>query len=85
MLDGVFSLYESRGVPLDIILDKLREENYVVDWISFYKEARYRAFWNIDTILNKIELALNDVYGKEYSDEVIKRLKFYIMNYDYED
>ena len=49
----------------------------IIDWIDFYENGLI-SNWNIKTILLKIEMALLDTKGKEYSDEVIKRLKYYI-------
>ena len=77
---GVFKLTESRGIPLDVILEKVDEYDYVIDWISFYHEGRYRALWKIETIMKKISDALYDIHGDEYRDEVVKRLKNYIAN-----
>lgn len=79
VLGGVFKLTESRGIPLEIIVKKLDEEGCIIDWISFYKEARYRALWKINTIVNKIDITLFDLYGEEYRDEVVNRLKYYIV------
>ncbi len=51
----------------------------VVDWLDFY-ESSVKSGWNIKTTLNKIEYALIDIKGKEYSTQVITRLKYYIGN-----
>jgi len=48
----------------------------VIDWIDFY-ERSLDCNWNIKTTINKIEMSLIDTKGKEYSDEVILRLKYY--------
>lgn len=56
----------------------------LIDWIDFY-EGGLQSNWNIKTILLKIEMSLLDTKGKEHSDEVIKRLKYYIgKKYEHE-
>ncbi len=77
VVQGSFEMISSRGVQLDILVDELKRNNIVVDWIEFYNESQKHG-WNIKTVLNKIEIVLIDVYDKEYSDEVLTRLKLYI-------
>ena len=69
---------DTKGVPLDIIIQILDDRGYIVDWIDFY-ESSIKGGWTVVTSLNKIEYSLCNVKGKEHSDEVIKRLKYYIM------
>lgn len=49
----------------------------VVDWITFI-EMSLSCNWGVETTLGKIEEAVKDVYGNEYSLEVVKRLKWVI-------
>jgi len=49
----------------------------VVDWIDFY-ERSLDCNWRIKTTINKVEMSLLDVKGKEHTDDVILRLKYYI-------
>ena len=74
----MFRLLETRGVPLEIIVDELEKSNYIVDWIDFY-ESSLKCGWNISTTLNKIECCLTDIKGKQYCDDVLLRLKYYIV------
>lgn len=73
----MFKLVESRGVPLEIIVDYLDSQNMIVDWMDFYERSQ-KCNWNIKTTLNKIEVSLIDTHGKEYTEEVMKRLKYCI-------
>lgn len=73
----MFKVHETHGVPLDTIIQVLEENNMIIDWIEFFEES-LKCNWNIKTTVNKIQVSLLDLYGKEYSDEVIKRLKMYI-------
>lgn len=54
----------------------------MIDWIAFYEDA-IKKDWKISTILSKIEEALIDIEGIEYSTTVKNKLKLYIgENYD---
>lgn len=65
------------GLPLEIILEYLHKRDMVIDWINFYEEAKSSG-WKEKTILNKIETAISDVFGKNYKNQVISRLYSYI-------
>jgi len=39
VVSGVFKLFETTGLPLEIIVDELWEKGYVPSWEDFYKEA----------------------------------------------
>lgn len=51
----------------------------IPDWQDFYNESLL-CHWNPITTLSKIEVSLLDVYGKEYTDETMLRLKIYITS-----
>ena len=53
----------------------------IIDWIEFYKDA-YKQGWKVKTIFNKIQEALVDTHGKEFSDMVITKLTGMIINDD---
>jgi hypothetical protein len=63
------------GLPLEILLYELHKKSILVDWLSFYNSA-IKNGWKVKTIFNRIETATSDVFGPQYRDEVIKRLKF---------
>lgn len=75
----IFKLVESVGLPLDIILLELEKENIIIDWIQFY-ETGLKSNWTSKKIFEKIEVALIDVGNKGRALEILKRLKYYIMN-----
>jgi len=78
VVGNVFRYVESRGIPLDIVFHKLYQHDLIIDWIDFYEDSQ-KAGWLIKTTLNKIEEGLIDAMGKEYTHEVLKRLRYYIM------
>ncbi len=77
MVGNVFRMYETKGVPLETIIQKFDELNYLIDWIDFY-ESSIQSGWNVKTTLKKIEYSLIDTKGKDYTTQVLTRLKFYI-------
>lgn len=72
VLSGLFL-----GLPLTDVLFKCKEYGFVVDWIDFYESA-LKDGYKSQTILNKIEEAVVDVFGKKYKDGLLKRLNYYI-------
>jgi hypothetical protein len=73
----VFKVSEALGVPLDIILEHLRHNNQVVDWVEFIVTSLDHG-WQLKTIANKIEYTVSDVYGKDYCEELMIRIRLYI-------
>ena len=67
---GVYRFYETHGLPLDVILGLFNEKDWLPDWIDFYQSAR-KAGMEHDRILSKLEEAISDSFGKEFSDHVI--------------
>jgi hypothetical protein len=65
------------GLPLEVLLPMLDKHNMVVDWVDFY-ESSIKGGWSRKTVLNKIESALGDCFGKQYKNEIMKRLYFYL-------
>ena len=74
VVSGVFRFYESVGLPLDIILDTIRENNTIPDWTAFYKEAK-AAGMKHDRIISKLEESIMDVYGVEFQKIVCQTLE----------
>ena len=77
VIQGVFKYVETRGIPLEIIITVFDQQGLVIDWIDFYEQSQ-KCGWLIKTTINKIEAALLDTKGKEYTDIILDRLKFYI-------
>lgn len=74
VVGGVWSLYETHGLPLDIIFDVCIERKWIPGWIDLYKEMK-KSGMEHSRILSKLEEAINDSFGKEYGDTVISRLE----------
>ena len=76
---GIFKFYETYGLPLDIIFSIFKEKNWVPDWIDFYLDA-IKAGMEHNRILSKLEEAISDSFGIEWSNEVISRLNNIFKN-----
>ncbi len=79
VIDGVFKLFDTLGVPLDAVFDLCKEKNMMPSWTHFYDDA-IKQGWSQETIMNRLSINVSDVYGKEFCDEVIKRLELYVAS-----
>ena len=77
VLKNIFILHESKGVQLDILIEYVDQQGFLIDWIAFFEDS-LKSKWNISTTLNRIQYALQDTHGKEYADHIIFQLKKYI-------
>lgn len=73
VVDGIWDMYETHGLPMDIILDLCLRKNWVPDWIALHK-SMIASGMEHSRILSKLEEAINDSFGKEFCDVVISRL-----------
>jgi hypothetical protein len=70
---GVFSECETTGLPLDVLLELMRDRGYVPDWPALYQEAR-AAGMKHERVLSRLGEAIGDTYGVEMRDVVLSRL-----------
>jgi len=70
VLSGLYKFYETVGLPLDVLLHCFQEKNVLPDWVDFYTSA-LAAGMGHERILSKLEEAVSDSFGKEFSDKVI--------------
>lgn len=73
VVSGIFKMFETHGIPLDVLIGIVSDRGFVPCWRSFYKDAR-AAGMKHDRILSKLSEALSDAHGAVYRDEVLKRL-----------
>lgn len=71
---GVFSLVGTHGLPLELILDRFKQEGRVVDWPDYVAMALKDGHKPV-TIKARILAAVGDVYGPAHRDEVERRLE----------
>jgi hypothetical protein len=65
----------SIGLPLSVVLDLCKSHDFVVDWCDYYRSGIDHGM-SSDRLLTRIDTEVSDVYGPEYRDEVMKRLKY---------
>ena len=66
---GLFSVVNSEGVALDMLLELFHDRRWCVDWFDFLLSARSFG-WNLRTTLGKIHTAVEAV-----EDELYARLR----------
>lgn len=74
VIKGGFKLVNEAGIPMEMLLETLKEQNLVLDWEDFCREA-LNAEWRIKTIISKMEEAILDIYGPTERPEFMLRLK----------
>lgn len=70
---GVFRLFETEGLPLDVIFEALKDHNSIPDWERFVQEAEMAGMKRA-RVLSKLDSAIVDSYGPEMRDVVLRRL-----------
>lgn len=65
VVSNVFKLYDTNGVPLELIVEEFKANNVIVAWDVFYEDA-LKAGWKESNIEAKMLAAINDNYDKEY-------------------
>lgn len=78
-VSGIFRFHSEHGLPLVDILDLLKTINVIIDWPDFIAGAKQDG-WKDRTIVSKIVSACTEVYDKEYTAEVEKRLRSYLSS-----
>ena len=73
VVSGLAELYFRDGLPLSIIFDLIKEKNYQPSWIHVYQELKDNGMQH-DRIMHLLNEHVFEIYGKEYRDEIIRRL-----------
>lgn len=76
VVSEIFEMFDSKGLPLEDIILLLKENNMIIDWIDFYKDAMKKG-WSLKTFYERLEV-LEDIFDKKYKDEVLRRLVYYV-------
>ena len=74
VVSGVFRVYETLGIPLEIILDELNKNNLQISWMDFIQESM-NAGRKKEKVLATCKSAICEVYGHEYYEQWSHRLK----------
>lgn len=79
VITGIFYLVDTEGIPLDIVLERLKKDSYTPNMLDFFDEA-IAAGWSPKRAYSSILTELTEVYGEEYSKEWDRRFQFIIVN-----
>lgn len=71
---GVYSFYETNGMPLDALFETLRNQGMVPDWLSFMLEA-VEAGMSPERVISMLDPAIADSFGGTLRDVVVVRLR----------
>lgn len=75
----LFNLKATHGVPLDIALSALLDQNIRVNWVEFIDTARRNKWWDFQT-LEAITDALEDAgYVRSDIHHITLRVKAYML------
>jgi len=74
VIKGIFSFYETVGLPLDFVIQHIKDNDAIPSWYDFVLEAR-AAGMKDSRIKSKLEEVILDVYGRKYWVEISKRLE----------
>jgi hypothetical protein len=72
VVNEIFTLYDTHGLPLDVILGILTDWKILPDWVALYKDA-LKAGWSSKRALIWIESGVRDSLHP-HADEICKRL-----------
>jgi alanyl-tRNA synthetase len=72
--EEVFKLFDTSGLPLDIVFMELKDRGYMPDWRSFYSAAENHG-WKPKTIISRLRESL-PIYNHtpDFTEVVISRL-----------
>lgn len=76
VMDGVFHMYASNGLPLSVVMMMMRDHDMVPSGVHLYDDA-VKNGWSDKTIFRKFEEAYSDSYGHEFWHGVKERLMIY--------
>lgn len=74
VMKGIGPLYFREGLPLSIIFDRMAQEDMIPSWNHLYDEMKENGMSH-KRIIHLIHEQGFDSFGKEFRDEVIRRLE----------
>jgi hypothetical protein len=73
VVSGVYSFYETHGVPFDVLFGGLQARGLIPSWLHLYRDARKAGIAH-DRLLGQLDPAIVDSYGPKFRDEILKVL-----------
>ncbi len=78
----LFYLTTGCGIDLESQLDFCFKNQMNIDWYNYQRTA-YRSGWTHESLIRKIKYPVMDVFGKEYWQELEKRLNYFFIQNDF--
>lgn len=72
-------LVDGQGVHLTDVLYAFKEKDLIPDWIDFIKRT-IETNWKLEGTIEKISQSCFEVYGPEYRDQVLIRIKTWVIH-----
>tara|TARA_Y100000310_G_scaffold332803_1_gene409076 strand:+ start:598 stop:891 length:294 start_codon:yes stop_codon:yes gene_type:complete len=79
VVSNTYYYYNTYGIPLEYIVLFLAKYGYIIDWLDLLSDAVDMGMKQ-SNIISKIRNATLDVYGKDISDSIIKRIHLCLKN-----
>jgi hypothetical protein len=73
VVNGVYALYETHGLPFDVIFGALKDRGLIPSWLHVYRDARKAGIAH-DRLLGQLDPAIVDSYGTTFRDGILKTL-----------
>lgn len=74
VLAGIHAIYETDGLPLNMIFNFFIENNLIPSWTHLYEDFK-KSGMKHNRIISKIEEGVSDSYGSEWLKLVIPELE----------
>lgn len=82
IVQGVFYLVDTEGIPLEIIMEELKDRGMMPDWIDFFREA-LKSGWTFKGTYTRIYNSILNLYGSDFANNwkiravpIFKSIKF---------
>ena len=73
VVDGVWKSFETFGLPFDVLFEVCLRRNWIPDW-TLLIDQMIKSGMDKDRALSKLSEAISDTFGKNFNDEIVKRL-----------
>tara|TARA_Y100000310_G_scaffold31833_1_gene30171 strand:- start:9690 stop:9965 length:276 start_codon:yes stop_codon:yes gene_type:complete len=79
VVSNTYYYYNTYGIPLEYIVLFLADNGYIIDWLDLLSDATKMGM-KPSNMIGKIRTATLDVYGKDVSNSIIKRINLMLGN-----
>ena len=76
VISNIFPLIDGCGVPLEYVLQYIKNNNCVIDWFEFIM-MNLKHNKKLESVLKNISESLLLVYGEEYKNTIMDKLYKY--------